>query len=171
MKKSQKLLERISSKLTLRQAIIGFTIFAIMFMVSFVNELKDYKIDILYTVLWILFFVPTFIFAVISIEKTADNVIERETKKMLYAIKQLLDDEYKLIKYTSDNVSQILELYEDATKMNNQKLYAKLDEDDNICYAIIDDDGNIISKKKNKKYRFFLENFYVYGCLNKSFDE
>ena len=106
-------------------------------------------------------FCATFIFAVISIEKTADNVIERETKKMLYAIKQLLDDEYKLIKYTSDNVSQILELYEDATKMNNQKLYAKLDEDDNICYAIIDDDGNIISKKKNKKYRFFLENIYV----------
>ena len=31
-----------------------------------------------------------------------------------------------------------------------------------ICYAIIDDNGNIISEMKDKKYRLFLENVYVY---------
>lgn len=170
MKKESKLIERISSKLTLNQAIIGLTIFAIVFMITFVNELKDYKIDMLNTLLWILAFIPTYVFAVISFEKTADNVIERETKKILDAVKQLLNDEYKLVKYESNCASEIFELYEDVTKKNNQKLYAKLDIDDNICYAIIDDNGKIISEKKNKKYRFFLENIYVYEYFEKSFD-
>ena len=111
MKKESKLIERISSKLTLNQAIIGLNIFAIVFMITFVNELKDYKIDMLNTLLWILAFIPTYVFAVISFEKTADNVIERETKKILDAVKQLLNDEYKLVKYESNCASEIFENY------------------------------------------------------------
>lgn len=159
MKKFQKLLERISSKLTVKQAIFTLAVCGIVFILVLVYDAKDYKFDMPLNLLWILFGGLTFIFADISIEKTVDNLIERETKTILQAIKHLLSDEYKLVKYDGD--LEIFELYDDATKSNNQKLYAKLDVDDNICYAIIDDYGNIISEKKSKKYRFFLENIYV----------
>lgn len=159
MKKFQKLLERISSKLTKNQAIFILAVCGIAFILALSYDVKDYKLDMPLTLLWILFCGLTFIFVNISIDKTVDYVIERETKTILQAIKHLLSDEYKLVKYDGD--LEIFELYDDATKVNNQKLYAKLDVDDSICYAIIDVDGNIISEKKSKKYRFFLENIYV----------
>ena len=153
MQKIQKLLERISSKLTVNQAIFTLAVSGIVFILEFAYDVKDYKLDMPHTILWILFGGLTFIFADISIEKTVDYLIERETKKILQVIKHLLSDEYKLVKYYGD--LEIFELYDDAMKVNNQKLCAKLDVDDNICYAIIDADGNIISKNKSKKYRFF----------------
>lgn len=159
MKKIQKLLERISSKLTVNQAIFTLAVCGIVFILALAYDVKDSKFDMPLTLLWILFCGLTFIFADISIDKTADHIIDRETKKILQAIKHFLSDEYKLVKYDGD--LEIFELYDDATEKNNQKLYAKLDAENNICYAIIDVDGNIISEKKSKKYRFFLENIYV----------
>lgn len=87
-------------------------------------------------------------------------------EKMLDETKRILRDKYEIAKYDSGDVSEIFELYEKVVENLNQKLYVKLDSDKNICYAIIDKKGRVKAERKNRDYRFFLDNIYVLGYRN-----
>lgn len=155
--------KKLLKRLTLNQAIIATMTSGIITVILIAIDAKNKKLEIPLMLLWILFIGLTFAFIYISVYKMADYVIERETKACLEILKRCLNNEYKIIKYYPKNIFEMDELYElyEGEYDAKLKLYAKLDDDENICYAIMDDQGNIVPKKKSKKYRFFLENVYL----------
>lgn len=166
MKRNHKLLDKIRARISLNLSITILAISGILEIMIFANSVKEETFNPITITLVVLLFLIFCIFTYISI----DNIIKRETEKNLKKVKEILSDSYKLVKYEPEDISEMFELYMEANKKMYITLHARLDKNDNICYAIKDCKNNIICETRNQKYRFFLDNFYVYEYFYKSYD-
>lgn len=160
----KKILERFRNSVTLIQ---GILICVVLFMASTLafsvactkTEVADATIHIIAGAILIIFEI---VFLFILFDKTAENVVYEARIVALKELRTILTEEYKIVDFPYVKNTDISELFEQVLSRGNYKLYAKIDEDNNICYAIMNEKMEIVAEKKTKKYRFFFENFHVY---------
>lgn len=82
--------------------------------------------------------------------------VKANANKHLNKVRTVLDDEYKMINASSEDIAELSDMFADYIKDNGITLNARLDEENNICYVLKDKNGGIVSReKKTKRYDKF----------------
>lgn len=139
MKRAEKLwwriLEGVDGILTLNSATVVFMVSTALFILVVFNETRKYKTNILPTIILLILLVVIIILSQVVFQKTPDS---KEATIEIYwqKVSKILTTEYQQVRYEATYCSTIFKLYQDASKKSHQKLYAKIDDEGNIWYAI-----------------------------------
>lgn len=155
MVKIKELINRISEKTTLNQAIsvFGGTGILGIFLLIAGTRISYW---------WFLLEIPITIIAVLSgticMMKSVENVYMRYQKQALELIKEYLENEYKRIIFVNG-------IRDEVIVKNNIKdtsnCFAKLIENDNIKIVVKDINGNTTNIFKVTDYIWFIKNFHI----------
>lgn len=97
-------------------------------------------------------------------ESFFEDTKREEKRKQVAKIREILNENFKLVRYNPKEGSDvILDFFWNAiVKENVISLYARIDEENYICYIFTDGKGNLIAGElKSDDYTFFLENIHV----------
>lgn len=166
MRKIKTLWERFISKLKIWQT----AIIALLFLLLSIGLYSHFagvpmnRVNFCFFLICLLCFLYIFmVFLFSTVNKLFDKSYEREERKALKKIQQMLNGSYKKVKYESyDTESLVTRLKTQAVERVGLELYARLDEKNNICFVYKDEKGNnVTNEMRTINYSGFLNRFTI----------